>query len=156
MEVDFEWIEANIFHRSLNKEEKNELSKSITVVEFNKSDVLITEGEPSDALYLLHSGKASVQHNSHGQQVTVGEAGEGAQLGDMAIFDDQLYSTTITARSEGVVYKIPRQELNSLMSEHPDMAKDIMMNTIRRLAGIVRSMNSVNAYSQQYIHGRRL
>jgi len=154
MDIDFEWLETHIFHRKLNSEEQDAISVATTVVEFNKGDALITEGERSDALYLLNSGRATVLHHSHSQQVIVGEAVEGAQLGDMAIFDDQPYSTTIMARSTCLVYKIPKQELHALMAEHHEMAKDVMMNTIRRLAGIVRNMNSVNAYSQQYMHGR--
>jgi len=39
---------------------------------------------------------------------------------------------------------------------HHALAKDVMLNTICRLSGIVRGMNTVNAYSQQYIHGRRV
>jgi hypothetical protein len=42
------------------------------------------------------------------------------------------------------------------MADHPDMARDIMMNTIRQLAGIIRNMNRSNAYTQQYIYGRRV
>jgi len=155
MEIDFEWIENHIFHRHLNAEEKQALDKSILTVEFNKNDVLIAEGERCDGLYLFYSGRAGVYHDSHGEKVRVGEVTAGAQLGDMAIFDDEPYSTTITALSECVAYKISSQDMNSLMAYHHEMAKDIMINTIRRLAGIVRGMNSANAYSQQYIRGRR-
>ena len=156
MEIDFEWLEDNMFHRHLDTSEQNVLTQSLRVVEFKKGDVLITEGEHCDGLYLLYSGRAGVLYDSHGEKVRVSEVGEGAQLGDMAIFDDEVSSATITALSDCVVYKFPRQALSHLMAYRHDMAKDIMMNTIRQLAGVVRGMNSSNAYSQQYIYGRRV
>jgi CRP-like cAMP-binding protein len=156
MEINFKWLEDHIFHRHLDVDEQNVLAQSIHISEFKKGDVLIEEGEHSDGLYLLYSGRAGVLHNSHGEKVRVSEVGESAQLGDMAIFDDEPSSATITARGECVAYKLPRQTLGNLMADHPDMAKDIMMNTIRQLAGIIRNMNSSNAYTQQYIYGRRV
>jgi len=156
MDIDYGWLEDQIFHRHLNEDEKRVLEKSIRFAEYQKGDVLMAEGERCDGLYLLHSGRAGVHHHSHGQQVRIGEVTEGAQLGDMAFFDGKPYSTTVTARSDCLVYKIARIDLESLMSHHYEMSKDIMLNTIQRLSTIVRGMNSVNAYSQQYIHGRRV
>ena len=156
MDIDFDWLEDQIFHRHLSADEKQVLEKSIRFAEFTKGDVLMAEGERCDGLYLLRSGRASVHHHSHGQQVRVGEVTEGAQLGDMAFFDGKPYSTTITAKTDCMAYKIARLELEDLMSLHYEMAKDMMLNTICRLSGIVRGMNTVNAYSQQYIHGRRV
>jgi CRP-like cAMP-binding protein len=156
MDIDFEWLENQIFHRKLNEVEKSGLDQTIRIIEFHKHDVMATEGESCDGLYLLYSGRASVYYTSHGVQVRVGEAIEGAQLGDMAFFDGQPYSTTITARVDCVAYKISREDLENVLAYHHEMAKDIMLNTICRLSGIVRGMNSVNAYSQQYIQGRRV
>ncbi|MDT8375197.1 MAG: cyclic nucleotide-binding domain-containing protein [Mariprofundaceae bacterium] len=156
MEIDFEWLEDHVFHRQLDAGEQNVLAQSIHVSEFNKGDVLIEEGEHSDGLYLLYSGRAGVLRDSHGEKVRVSEVGEGAQLGDMAIFDDEPSSATITALGACVAYKLSRQALGNLMADHPDMTRDIMMNTIRQLAKIIRGMNSTNAYTQQYIYGRRV
>jgi len=156
MEIDYEWLEDHIFHRHLDTGEQNVLAQSIRISEFGKGDVLIEEGEHSDGLYLLYSGRAGVLHDSHGEKVKVSEVGEGTQLGDMAIFDDEPASATVTALEDCVAYKLPRQALGHLMAYRRDMAKDIMMNTIRQLAGIVRGMNGSNAYTQQYIYGRRL
>jgi len=156
MGIDFAWLEDQIFHRKLDEKEKEALSGSVRILEFQRKEVMMEEGEQADGLYLLYSGRAGVFYTSHGEQIRVGEVGEGAQLGDMAIFDNEPYSTTITAKSDCVVYKIPRTEFEVLMSDHHVMARDIMINTIRRLSGIVRGMNSVNAYSQQFIQGRRV
>lgn len=156
MEIDIAWLEEKIFHRKLDEKERKLLSESIQRLEFAKGDVVMNEGERSDGLYLLYSGRAGVFHDSHGESVRVGEVDSGAQLGDMAIFDDEPYSATITARNDCAIYKIPRQKLDALMGHQHDLAHDIMLNTIRRLSSIVRGMNTVNAYSQQYIRGRRV
>jgi len=156
MDIDFEWLENQIFHRKLDDKEKETLAGVISIARFEKKEVMLSEGDRADVLYLLYSGRAGVFYTSHGEMVRVGEATEGAQLGDMAIFDNEPYSTTITAKSDCVAYKIQRADLDDLMKFQHAMAKDFMMNTIRRLSGIVRGMNTVNAYSQQYIQGRRV
>jgi len=156
MTIDFEWLENQIFHRKLDETEREALSGSIQIAEFEKKSIIMNEGERADGLYLLVSGRAGVFYTSHGEPVRVGEVAEGAQLGDMAMFDDHPYSTSITAKTDCLVYKIPRDEFKALMSYHHAMAKDIMMNTIHRLSDIVRGMNIFNAYSQQYIRGRRV
>jgi len=153
MDIDTAWLEEHIFHRPLSSDEKSVLRISIVALQFSKNDHLLSEGDEADGLCFLHSGRAGVHHHSHGQQVRVGEVEEGAQLGDMAFFDGDPYSTTIMAKSDCVVYKIPQSKLEALMAEQHEMAKDIMLNTICRLSGIVRGMNSVNAYSKQYIQG---
>jgi CRP-like cAMP-binding protein len=156
MNIDFEWLEDHVFHRHLDTGEHETLNKAMQVLEFKRGDILMTEGDQCDGLYLLYSGSAGVLHESNGEKIRVSEVKEGAQLGDMAIFDDAASSATITALSDCVAYKFPREALSQLMAYRQDMAKDIMLNTIRQMAGVIRGMNSSNAYSQQYIYGRRV
>jgi len=151
MKVDLQWLEDCVFKRPLETGEANLLEQSIRIESHEKGEVLIREGQNCDGLYFIHSGRVGIYHNNHGEEVRISEACEGAQLGDMASFGDGISSATVKTIEPCVIYKLPQQPLIHLMTYRQRLAKDLMMNTIRQLAGVIRNMNRSTAYSQQYI-----
>lgn len=154
MHIDFDWLEAHTFHRPLSIEERQLLEQHIRIEHAQKGDLLMREGEINDGIGLLRQGYAVVMHESHGEQVRIGDIREGAQFGDMSTFSGTPPSASIIAREASVIYRISHSALEQVINAGR-LGQDIMSNTIRQLAGIVRTMNDSNAYTQQYIYGRR-
>ena len=150
------WLEDNIFDRKLDDEERDLLEKIAYTESYVKGDVIIREGDASDGLFLLYSGKVLLQHEKHGQPVRIATVSEGAQLGDIALFSDEGASATVKACEDCEVYHLPKEAMEYLARHRKDLSNDIMLNTIRNLGSALRNMNGFNAYAQQYIQGQRV
>ena len=89
---------------------------------YQKDDVVITQGEENDHLYLVLKGKIEVLQEVDGvdQVVAVLEAGD--SLGEVSIFDPGPASATVRAASEAEVWLITRDSLDGLHAANPKVA----------------------------------
>ncbi|HXH71295.1 MAG TPA: cyclic nucleotide-binding domain-containing protein [Mariprofundaceae bacterium] len=156
MNIDFHWLENRIFHRTLNDEEKRFLAGIIDLVEFQPGESILVQNEPGGALYLLYSGRADVLQQFADMEVRLNGVGEGAQLGDMSIIDERDASATIRATEPCKAYKLNRDALSRLLYSHDDIARDLLINTLRNMSGVIRDLNQSNAAAHSYIQGRRV
>jgi len=156
MSIDFKWMEQKIFGRALTGEEEAYLQEAIETVTFRKGDSILVQNEPGGALYLLYRGKADVLLSFAGEEIHLNSVSEGAQLGDMSIVDEQGAAATIRATEDCTAYKLTRDALSQLFIFRHDIARDLLVNAIRGMSGVIRNMNESAAAAQSYIHGRRV
>ncbi|MDX2096865.1 MAG: cyclic nucleotide-binding domain-containing protein [Leptolyngbyaceae cyanobacterium bins.59] len=77
--------------------------------------VLIQEGEPIDALYIIVKGVLSVSVEALGEQ-EIARLGTGEVVGEMSFIDARLPSATVTALYPTLVLSIPWQQLSRKLS----------------------------------------
>jgi anti-sigma regulatory factor (Ser/Thr protein kinase) len=86
------------------------------VVKVAKGDIVLKEGEPSDFLYYISSGKYSVFHN----RKQVGSLSpQDIFMGEMSFLLNQKRSATIRADSEGKLILLSRKAFVSVIREYP-------------------------------------
>jgi len=78
--------------------------------------ILITEGQPLDALYILLDGTLSVSVSSLGDK-EIGKIISGEVLGEMSFVDGRLPSATVTAIEECLMLSIPRRLLTEKLEQ---------------------------------------
>lgn len=150
-QVDIEWIEDFIIQRHLDYGEKALFERSIEIREYQQGEVIIEQGEVAQGLFFLKKGVVSMHVKGLSDSVCVGRMEEGAQLGDMALFDGVRASATVRADENCEVYFLPRNTVIHLLTFRRDLSRDIMMKTIRQLSGALRHMNQFNAQAHHYI-----
>src|ERR1700749_4729044 len=65
---------------------------------FAPGQVVFTEGEPSDHLYVVRDGRVRVlMRSAHGDQVILSVLGPGATLGELSIIDGEPRSASVEA-----------------------------------------------------------
>lgn len=154
--IDFDWLEERIFHRTLSAEEKSHLSDIIEIAEFRPGETIVVQNETGGAIYLLRAGRADVLMQFAGMEIHLNDACEGAQLGDMSIIDDKEASATIRASEPCLAYVLNRDALSQLFVSRQEIARDLLINMIRGMSGVIRDMNELTAAAQSYIQGRRV
>jgi CRP/FNR family transcriptional regulator, cyclic AMP receptor protein len=82
----------------------------------NAGEVLIREGEPSDAIYLLLDGTLHVTVSTLKEQV-IAELSSGEVVGEMSFVDTQPPSATVSASGSAVVLAIPVQALHEKLEK---------------------------------------
>lgn len=101
--------------RFLSDQELIRLLKIVYERTVDPGEVLIREGEPGDAVFILFSGRLDVSKAGH--HLTSIEPG--GHLGELAFMDGQARSATVTAVSRSTVLTFTRDDFRELARTEP-------------------------------------
>ncbi len=103
--------------------------------EFKRGAVVIEEGSPSDDIYVLQSGRATVTMNSHGgSAVSLATIGPTAIVGEMAFSRGKPRTAEVRAEQPTVAWRFTRASLARLQQDAPDVAARFHQGLARILA----------------------
>lgn len=102
-------------------------------------EVLLREGDPSDALYVVASGRMQAFVTTGGNEALVGEIGRGEVIGEMGILADEARSATVRALRDSNLLRFPREMFVGFLHEHPEELFAITQLIIQRLRRSIRS-----------------
>lgn len=95
----------------LNDEDVDWLIYNGRIQEYPVGSILIEEGFPAEAVYIILEGTCSVTSRaSHNREIT--QHGSGEVIGEMSFVDTRPPSATVKVVERAVVLSIPRQELH--------------------------------------------
>jgi CRP-like cAMP-binding protein len=107
------------------------LARHATFAEYGAGDVVIEQGAPGDALYVILSGSARARGRPAARKLGVGD-----YFGEMALLDGAPRSATVVATGELHVMRLPRRVFLSFAEHEPAVALRMLGNLgsqIRRL-----------------------
>lgn len=119
-------------------------------VGYNAGDVVIHEGEPSDEMYVIHSGMVEVLVSAGRipdvagppQLTSLVRLGEGQFFGEMALVDRGARSATVRCVQDGTaLYIIPRQTFWDLCDGNHHIGYVVMRNIAADLSFKLRHRN---------------
>src|SRR4051812_9801284 len=101
---------------------------------FEAGEAVFREGDASNACYVVRDGHArAIREHVDGRQITLASFGPGDIFGELAMFDDELRSTTVEAIDDVDALAIRGQDMRRLMHEHADIAVKLAVSLVRRL-----------------------
>ena len=139
------------------------ISHAVVKRRFKRGEALVEQGQKSDALYLLLTGRARVMAaDSRGREVILATLGQGDYLGEMSIIDNEPHSATVRAEVQTDVLMLGRAEFTRCLSENAAMSLVVMRGLVKRLRHADRKIESLalleqaetNAQGQQIITGK--
>ena len=110
---------------------------------FSTGEVLIAQGQPGAAAYLLLNGQADLLNEGASGPVTIGTAGEGALLGEVAMIGDVPYSITAIARTPLSAARIARSLFMRIAEEYPDFGAAVFRALAHKLEGSMSDLVTV-------------
>lgn len=109
-----------------------------------KNTLVICEGDRSDSLYLILSGKVKVfLSDDEGKEVTLNIQSEGEYFGELAILDEAPRSASVMTTEETKLAILSKSAFDRCMEEHPAMALTIMRGLARRLRELTENVRSL-------------
>jgi SulP family sulfate permease len=103
--------------------------------EFASGATVIEEGSPSNDIYILEAGRASVTMNGHGgSRVPLATLGPTAIVGEMAFARGKPRTARVQAEQETVAWRFTRADLVRLQQDAPDVAALFHQGLARILA----------------------
>jgi CRP-like cAMP-binding protein len=92
-------------------------------------EAIIREGEAGDRLCIIFSGSVAVTKGGH----ELARLAAGDFFGEMALFDDEPRSATVTAIDDVEVLELERDRFRSLVRQRPSILMELCSTLVRRL-----------------------
>lgn len=98
-------------------------------VDVQGKETFIRKGEMGDCMYIIREGRVSV----HDENTKFAELGAGQVVGEMAVLDPEPRSAFVTAVEETSLLKIGKDAFDSVMVDHPGIARGVIHVLCNRL-----------------------
>jgi len=120
------------------------ISGAVIKRRFKRGEVLVEQGQKSDALFILLTGRARVMSSdSRGREVILATLSQGDYLGEMSIIDNEPHSATVRAEVQTDVLMLGRTEFARCLSENASMSLVVMRGLVKRLRHADRKIESL-------------
>jgi CRP-like cAMP-binding protein len=94
--------------------------QGLRLLNFDAGDVIITEGEPGESLFILAAGAVKVfVRNPAGHNITLRGLDEGAFFGEMSTLSSRPRTATVTAAASCELLELDRATLDTIAAQHP-------------------------------------
>ena len=119
---------------SLNEQQLETLAAGSARRNFPKGRTIVSEGEPSQSLYILLSGRAKVQRSdSEGKEVILAVLGSGDFFGEMSLIDEAPRSASVITLESCDFMAINKDSFKSMLLQSNEMCMAVMKGLVRRL-----------------------
>jgi CRP-like cAMP-binding protein len=105
---------------------------------FVLEQILLKEGDPGDAFFILVEGRVQVLSPTPFGQRTVATIEPGSVFGEIAFLDGGTRSATVRAMSDGALIRVSREAFAKLQKWEPQLAQRIALDLARICAGRLR------------------
>jgi CRP/FNR family transcriptional regulator len=131
---------TTIFRR-LQPDDRQRLAAAASVVSFEKGAVIFGEGDESDELYTIASGRVKVfKTTPRGTDVILELFGPGDPVGAVAVYESRPYPATAVALEPTTCVRIPRRTFFALLEAHPTMVRGLLVGLTHRLVELTNRL----------------
>lgn len=104
---------------------------------YPKNSILITEGDQSDSLYIIESGRVKIFLNDeNGKEVILNIQGPNEYFGELAMLDEAPRSASVMTLEPSRFSIISKADFDACLKSHPEIA----VHLIRALAARIRAL----------------
>jgi len=156
--TNYEVLCASPLGVDLGKGDCAALAEVLSTRQLKADEILIKENSTDDSLHVIISGRLAATCNTgNNDYVTLHTLRTGDMAGAMGFIDGTEHSATLRALSDTEVYTLKRQDLESLLDNHPVLVYKVMRSIIRSVHATMAHMNRQFVEMNNYImkeHGR--
>jgi CRP/FNR family transcriptional regulator len=108
-------------------------------------EVIFTEGEPCEGLYVIEAGAVKILKTSvSGREQVLTIEGPGQSIAELPVFDGGNYPASAVAVSDTSLLFVGKRDFQALCLQHPDVALKVLKvvgSRLRRLVGIIEELS---------------
>ena len=138
------------FFSGLAEDDLEQIAEHATPESFRRGALIISDGDPADALYVVINGRVKVYLGSDdGKEVVLTILGPGESFGEIALLDEEPRSASVAAMEKTTVLVIRRDRFLELLRENSDLSWAMirsLSHLVRRLTGSVQSLALNDVY----------
>ncbi len=131
------------FSESLSDDDLSLLNTSFEHITLRPGENLVTQGEASDAMFIIETGRLSVSLHldTNGASKRLRAYGPGTVVGEMGLYTQSPRSADIIADEDTRLIKLTTERVAALERDHPALALKLHRHVVRTLAARLQSAN---------------
>jgi tetratricopeptide (TPR) repeat protein len=118
-----------------SEEELVAVIQGMELLIFEAGDIIISEGDPGDSLFVITTGTAKAFVRRDGKQTLAREMAEGTFFGEISILSGKPRTATVTAATPCELLELDRATLDEITKTHPNVQKVLEDFYIARASG---------------------
>lgn len=139
-----EAIRRSAMFRRLGQEDRQRLTAVSRLKTYAKGDRIFGEGEPSDAFFIVVSGRVKiVKMTPTGKDVILEIFGSGDPFGAVAAYEGRPFPASAFALEDTVCLLIPRSSFFTLLEEHPSLVRGLLLGLTQRLVELTNRLTEM-------------
>jgi CRP-like cAMP-binding protein len=132
--VDVDVVRRAPLFAGLDDEAAASLLSRMERVDLSRGEVLFSEGDPGDRLYVITVGKVKLGRASgDGRENLLAVLGPGEMFGELSLFDPGPRTATATAVSDVQLVGLGNAELQTGLRSNPEVGKHLLQALAQRL-----------------------
>ena len=128
------------------------LSSHAVTKKFLKNTIIINEGDETDSLYVILSGKVKAfLSDEHGKEIILATEGQGEYFGEIALLDEAPRSASVMTLEPSSFLIISKSDFRDCVAKNPDIAINLiseLTHRIRMLTGNVKGLALRDVYGR--------
>jgi CRP-like cAMP-binding protein len=139
-----EALRRTFIFRRLSADDRQRLAAVAHAREFDKGETLFQEGDASDHLYIVVTGRVKVfKTTARGTDVILEIFGPGDPVGAVAVYESRAYPATAVALEPTACLLIPRQAFFALLETHPTLVRGLLVGLSHRLVELTTRLTEL-------------
>lgn len=128
------------------------LSNHAVTKKFSKNTIIINEGDDTDSLYVILSGKVKAfLSDEQGKEIILNIEGPGQHFGEIALLDEAPRSASVMTLEPSSFLIISKHDFKDCLAKNPDIA----ISLIKELTHRIRALTSnVKGLALRDVYGR--
>jgi CRP-like cAMP-binding protein len=118
-----ETITGSHLFKSLDEEGRTRLLQGATRVAFDADQIVVREGDPGEALYLIRRGEVSVFTTRGGEKIELATLGPGACFGEVALLSGRPRTATVVTSEPCTMLCFPKAQIEEILNAYPKVRK---------------------------------
>lgn len=128
------------------------LAGTVVKRRFKRGELIVEQGNKSNALYLILSGRTRVlMQDDKGREVILATLQAGDYIGEMSLIDNEPHSATVEAMVQTDVLTLGRSEFLGCLAANAALVQSVMRGLVQRLRQADRKIGSLALMS---VYGR--
>jgi CRP-like cAMP-binding protein len=120
------------------------------IVSFEPGEVIVRQGDPADAVYIITEGEAEVLlTGDEGREIPINTMGRNTLFGEIAVLCQGRRTTTVKAKERVVTFKISSRLFLDLVRTSPEIGMQVMTVLAQRLEHTTHMLQQLQHLQQQ-------
>ncbi len=140
----------------LDEDELQAVAGLITRQDIQKKNIVVQEGEPGEALYIILEGSVKISsYSAEGREIVLSLLGKGSFFGEMSLLDKQPRSATVTTMENAKFAQIRRSDIEPLLLKQPGIALKLLaevVSRLRRTSQVLERISSMDVPHRLYAY----
>ena len=138
-------LRKSTMFRRLTPEDRQRLGAVALTRDFDKGAMLFSEGDGSEFLYTVITGRVKVfKTTARGTDVILELFGPGDPVGAVAVYESRPYPASAVALEPTTCLLLPRQAFFSLLETYPTLVRGLLVGLTHRLIDLTNRLTELS------------